>query len=180
MAVFASAAPSRPPATARTSKRPGEPASTCAQERPIDPVAPRITSRLGVVGSPGREPPTLIFELVSNKLSPLENAGCDIENAVSRRACQSHENTGGDESVQPIHQAAMARNQVAGILDAKPPLEKRFEEIAPLRHRAGRKAEREQHQSPASRRRRRQPGCGPAENADAKPRPGFRRRDPRP
>ena len=43
------------------------------------------------------------------------------------------QNDGCDKPVQPVHQAAMAGNEVAGILDAEPALDRRFEEIAKLR-----------------------------------------------
>ena len=49
MARLASAAPSLPAATDTTENCPGAAAITWAQEPPIDPVAPRMASRLGAV-----------------------------------------------------------------------------------------------------------------------------------
>ena len=46
IAHFARAVPSRPLATETTENLPGAAAMTCAHDRPIEPVAPRIDKRL--------------------------------------------------------------------------------------------------------------------------------------
>ena len=127
----------RPPPP-RTSKRPGAPAITCAQERPIEPVAPRMTSRLGAADSRRSDVRRRRFATRRSSNSFLsiyhhwKMPAAISTNSVPRRADQSHENRGGDKPVQPIHQAAMAGNQMAGILDAELPLQRGFEEIAAL------------------------------------------------
>ena len=68
-------------------------AITCAQERPIEPVAPRMTSLLAGRGFwPGRQrfQPDRDFR-IRLQFSPLENAGRNIADPISRRADQSHE-----------------------------------------------------------------------------------------
>ena len=96
-AVLARAAPSRPPATAITSNRPGAPAMTCAQERPTEPVAPRMTTRLGAACS----------SLASSNGSPLKNPERHIGESVTRGPHHGGQDRGRGEAVQPVHQAAM-------------------------------------------------------------------------
>jgi len=72
-AHFASAAPSRPPASETTENLPGAAAMTCAHERPIEPVAPKIDRRLAGRASCGRNDrvrtpaATLIIETIRRR-----------------------------------------------------------------------------------------------------------------
>jgi hypothetical protein len=56
----------------------------------------------------------------------------NIRNAGARHADESRENDGEDEAIQPIHESAMARNEMAGVLDIEPALQGRFKQIADL------------------------------------------------
>src|SRR5271163_1373267 len=123
IAERASAAPSRPPTTASTAKRSGAAAITCVQDRPIEPVAPSNTSRFGRA-EPGA-PAAFTW-------SPLKQS---FRDPGPRRTHSGQDRGDGgrrDEPVEPIHQAAVARNESAGILDAGAPFHRGFEEISEL------------------------------------------------
>ena len=129
------AAPSRRPPPRSPQKRPGAPAMhldagtanrarraknrQAARRAPLRPRRPGGLARWNWLSLPAAMP------------SPLEQSARDEIALRVRGSDKSGENRRGDESVQPIHQASVAGNEAAGILDAEPSLERGFEEIAP-------------------------------------------------
>lgn len=52
--------------------------------------------------------------------------------AAAQPADRDGDHGGSDETVDAVHDAAMARDEIARILDAEPPLDRRFRNIAAL------------------------------------------------
>src|SRR5215467_2105865 len=73
-------------------------------------------------------------ERQQQKHSPLKQSAGD-ERTPGVEACRDgREKASRDERVKSIHQPSVARDQAARILDSETPLERRFEQIAKLRH----------------------------------------------
>ena len=107
---------------------PGVSARTCAQERPIDPVAPSKTRRRGAFVAV----PKCFIGSVAVTRSPFETSRAQSRTPKIGAGQDRGERGRGDKRVEPIHQSAVARNKVAGILDAGAPFHRGFEEIAEL------------------------------------------------
>src|SRR3954451_22063890 len=100
---------------------------------PMEPVAPR-TETVRTADAAAlllRNGTALIF-------SPNHKTAANAIGATPQEAKKRRRGDGCDKSVQAVQQPAMAGNDLAGILDAKAPLHRRFEEVAELRnHRKG-------------------------------------------
>ncbi len=94
--------------------------------RLLDDVDGRAADR---AGRAEQHDPALLTQGHTNKPSATVGAAHNAE--------QRDEQRGGDEAVEPVHDAAMAGDELAGILDAEAALDRGFEEIAGLRRRAG-------------------------------------------
>src|SRR4030081_3083941 len=95
---------------------------------PIEPVAPRtVTARTpDAAALLLRNGTGLIF-------SPNHKPAADAIRASPQKPENRRQDDGGHESVEAVQQTAMPGNDVAGILDAEPPFDRGFEEIAELR-----------------------------------------------
>ena len=158
---------------------------TLAQDLPIEPVAPSRTRRFGAARerSPRRD--------VAKREGALAGLPSPFQNPCARSRVPSDaprppaaaNSSRDDEPIEPIHQAPVPGNQAAGILDAGPPLQRGFEEIAALRRSPRRRAP---APSSAPMRRRRhgattRPAAAAAENAPTSSAgPGLAGRDARP
>src|SRR5205823_2171817 len=92
---------------------------------PIEPVAPsNVTVRSRTAGAERskatRETSDFIY-------SPYQQTTPRRLEAATRQADQRRHGAGCDETVEPVHQPAMAGNEMARILGAESALEKRFE-----------------------------------------------------
>src|SRR6185437_5806236 len=122
MAVRASAAPSRPPTTASTEKRPGLSRITRAQDLPMEPVAPSSTRRLA-----GRFPRADAVKSESFSNSLVKQTRRDPLPLRSRPGDGRRKRRRYDEAIEAIHQAPMTGNEAARILHPGAALQVRFE-----------------------------------------------------
>src|SRR5256885_12848075 len=67
-------------------------------------------------------------------VSPNHKTAADAIGTAPQEPKKSRQSDGCDEPVQTIEQAPMARDDLAGILDAEAPFYRRFEEIPELRN----------------------------------------------
>src|SRR5512142_1877829 len=96
---------------------------------PIEPVAPRtVTERTADAAA------LLLRKGTALMSSPNHKTAADAIHAAPQKTKNRGHNDRGDEAVKTIHQPAMPGNQVAGVLDAEPPLHRGLEEIAKLRN----------------------------------------------
>src|SRR5258707_8297778 len=65
--------------------------------------------------------------------SPNHKTAADAIDAAAQKTDKCRQHDRGDEPVKTVEQPAMARNDLAGILDAEPAFHCRFKEIAELR-----------------------------------------------
>src|ERR1700722_7259064 len=94
---------------------------------PIDPVAPRtVTARSANAAA------LLLRNGTALMLSPNHKTAADAIHATPQKAENRSYDDRGDETVERIHAPAMPGNEVAGILDAKTPLHRGFQEVAQL------------------------------------------------
>src|ERR1700687_1781354 len=94
---------------------------------PIEPVAPRtVTERTADAAA------LLLRKGTALMSSPNHKTAADAIHAAPQKAKNRSHDDCGDEAVETIHQPAMPGNQVAGVLDAEPPLHRGFEEITEL------------------------------------------------
>src|SRR4051794_4608716 len=96
---------------------------------PIDPVAPRIVTRL----TPGAG---IGFDRASVAVivSPYQQATRGIVEAAADDADDAADERRRPETIEPVHHTAMTRNKVARVLGAEPALEPGFQKIPELRH----------------------------------------------
>src|SRR2546425_2424097 len=67
-------------------------------------------------------------------VSPNHKTAADAIGAAPQEPKKSRQSDGCDKAIQTIQQAAMARDDLAGIFDAEAPFYRRFEEIPELRN----------------------------------------------
>ncbi len=146
MARRASAAPSRPPATDTTENLPGAAAMTWAQEPPIDPVAPRIASRLGAVPRFGARRRAKVDEFGSahHWNSPLAMKEPRVLTAATTAAKADAAMNESSRSISPPW-PGMRRLE---SLTPKRRLTAEFEQVAQLRHHRGGEPERKDRADP--------------------------------
>src|ERR1700709_2080933 len=97
---------------------------------PMDPVAPRTaTVRQGEAAT------LLLRNGTALIVSPNHKTAADAIGATAQEPENCRQDDGCDKPIQPVHQPAMAGNDVAGILYAGMPLHRGFEESAQLRGR---------------------------------------------
>src|SRR5947209_5473405 len=65
--------------------------------------------------------------------SPNHKTATDAIDAAPQQPDRRRQHDGGNIAVETIEQPAMARNDVAGILDVEPAFHRRFKQIAKLR-----------------------------------------------
>src|ERR1700755_2333537 len=95
---------------------------------PIEPVAPStVTARMpDAAALLLRNGTALIF-------SPNHKTAADAIRAGPQKPKNRCQDDGSHESVEAVQQTAMPGNNLTGILDAEPPFDSGFEEIAKLR-----------------------------------------------
>src|SRR4051812_6020545 len=95
---------------------------------PIEPVAPRtVTVRTAEAEA------LLLRNGTALIVSPNHKTAADAIGTTAQEPENGRQNDGRDKPVQPVHQPAMAGNDVAGILDPETPFHRGFEEVAELR-----------------------------------------------
>src|SRR5258707_3485818 len=95
---------------------------------PIEPVAPSTVT----VRAPDSTA-LLLRNGTALIVSPNHKTAADAIGAATQEPEKCRQDDGCDKPIQPVHQPAMAGNDVAGILYAETPLHGGFEEIAELR-----------------------------------------------
>src|SRR6476620_464626 len=96
---------------------------------PIEPVAPStVTVRMSATAA------LLLRNGTALIISPNHKTAADAIGATPQEPKKSSHSDGCDKSIQPIQEATMAGNDLAGIRHTKTPLHRRFEEIAELRN----------------------------------------------
>src|SRR5712672_2487952 len=100
---------------------------------PIDPVAPRIVIER-MAGADWRSDRDSGTALVI--ASPRSSTSPHQKTARRRReaAAQDADHRGRQGGIEPVHDPAMSRNDISGVLDAEPAFERGFEQVAGLRH----------------------------------------------
>src|SRR5437660_6669714 len=95
---------------------------------PIEPVAPStvMARTADAAGLLLRNGTALMF-------SPNHKTATDAIDAAPQQPDRRRQHDGGNIAVETIEQPAMARNDVAGILDVEPAFHRRFKQIAKLR-----------------------------------------------
>src|SRR5215467_13941561 len=98
---------------------------------PIEPVAPKmvIERTAGMAARADLDSGTALVIASSGFLSPHQKSARRRRHAAARDDGRRH------ESVEPVHDAAVSGNDMACVLDAEPPLDRRLEQVAGLRHR---------------------------------------------
>src|SRR5258705_10169174 len=92
---------------------------------PMEPVAPRtVTVRTAEAAA------LLLRNGTALIVSPNHKTAADAIGTTAQEPENGRQDDGRDKSIQPVHQPAMAGNDVAGILDPETPLHGGFEEIA--------------------------------------------------
>src|SRR5437879_13815398 len=95
---------------------------------PMEPVAPRtVTVRTAEAAA------LLLRNGTALIVSPNHKTAADAIGATTQEPEKCRQGDGCDKPIQPVHQPAMAGNDVTGILYAKTPLHAGFEQIAALR-----------------------------------------------
>src|SRR5882757_3705898 len=95
---------------------------------PIEPVAPRtLTERTAEAAA------LLLRKGTALISSPNHKTAANAIRAAPQNAENRRHDDRCDKAVEPIQQPAMARNDLARILDAEAPLYRGFEQIAKLR-----------------------------------------------
>ena len=90
---------------------------------PIEPVAPKSdTVRIGLAACGTRRP-----GIHRRHGSPYHQAACRGVEPAAQQPDQRGRGRSRNEAVQPVHQAAVPGNQMAGVLDARTALERGFE-----------------------------------------------------
>src|SRR5690606_36957879 len=112
---------------------------------------------------------------------PVEQPLGNSAEAAMQAANDQHQNDAECEAVEPIHQAAMARNDITAVLDAKTPLYGALSQIAQLPQNADRG--RKDQADPPWRIRKQEPDEEPRTSAKRQPAqgsgPGLGRRNSR-
>src|SRR5665811_308226 len=94
---------------------------------PMEPVAPRtVTARTADAAA------LLLRNGTALMPSPNHKTAADAIHAAPQKPENSSHDHGRDESVEAIHQPAMAGDDVAGVLDAETPFHRGLQEIAKL------------------------------------------------
>ena len=111
---------------------------------PIEPVAPSsVTLRAGVGrGRRWLQVVRILDACGASRLTRPADPRAGASRPPRAQADQRSRETAADEAVEPVHQAAMAGNECAGVLGAEPPLDRRFEQVAGLRQRPTARARR--------------------------------------
>src|SRR4030081_221119 len=95
---------------------------------PIEPVAPRtVTERTAKAAA------LLLRKGTALMSSPNHKTAADAIGATPQKSENRRDDHRGHEPVETVQQAAMAGNDVAGILDAETPFHRGFKQIAKLR-----------------------------------------------
>src|SRR5215467_14602647 len=129
-ASLASSAALPPEATASTRYMLSACLITSAVLAPIDPVAPRIVTRLSAAGvawsdwARGR---------CMAQVLPHQEAACRGFRTPAQHAQDGRHERGRDKAVQAVHQPAMAGDEPARVLGAVAALERGLEQITGLR-----------------------------------------------
>src|SRR3954464_15992152 len=174
-ASFASAAPFLCAVSASTVKRPFWRFRRSMVLEPMEPVAPRIVTPRTAAGLTfGRVP----FGINSPK--PEAARGC-----FEAPACETHHGCGCcccQKPVEAVHQPAVARDEMAGILRAEVALDRGFEQIAGLRHYGEEARHKDQHRrdGDAHQLHRQYPGGDSAKRSAGGTRPSLLGADRRP
>src|SRR6185437_9817438 len=82
---------------------------------PIEPVAPRMV------------------RLRTSIRLPYQQAARGALQSAAREADQTAHERGGPEAIEPVHDAAVSRDETARVLDAEATLDRRLQEVAGLR-----------------------------------------------
>ena len=96
----------------------------------MDPVAPRIVTLRGAAIATGAVRARGTDSIIA---SPNQQSARGSIEAAARQAQQGRDQCGGHEPIEPIHQAAVTRNEFAGVLGPETALEGRFQQISRLR-----------------------------------------------
>jgi hypothetical protein len=107
----------------------------------MEPVAPRtLTVRTADAAALLlRKGTALIF-------SPNHKTAADAIHAAPEKAQNRRQRTCRDKTVETIQQPAMARNDMAGVLDAESAFDSRFEQVAKLGYNRERSSDQKQRQ----------------------------------
>src|SRR6185437_1008030 len=106
---------------------------------PIDPVAPRtVTVRTADAAALLLRKGTALIALPNHKTAT------DAIHAAPQKPENRGQNHCGDKTIETVEQAAMAGNDMAGVLDAEAPLDGGFEQIAKLRNNRKQRTQHEQ------------------------------------
>src|SRR5712691_11011181 len=111
---------------------------------PIDPVAPRIVMARtsGAATGPERKIGTALVIATPNPFSPHQQSARGSREPAARDCDHCRDHGGRHEAIEAVHDAAMAGNDMARVLDAEPPFDRRFEQVAGLRDRGEYQGER--------------------------------------
>src|ERR1700761_2822826 len=94
---------------------------------PIEPVAPStVTERMADATA------LLLRNGTALMTSPNHKTAADAIHAAPQKTENCRQNDRGDEAIETVEQAAVAGNDVAGVLDAKSAFHGGFEQIAQL------------------------------------------------
>src|SRR5712691_2189976 len=96
---------------------------------PMDPVAPRIVTLRGTALATGT---VRARGTDSTIASPNQQSARGSIEAAAHQAQQRCDRRRGHEPIEPIHEAAVTRNEFAGILGPETALERRFQQISDL------------------------------------------------
>src|SRR3954471_9165902 len=106
---------------------------------PIEPVAPStVTVRTAETAA------LLLRRGTALIVSPNHKTAADAIRAGPQEPENRRHDDGCDKSVQAVQQSAVAGNDLAGVLDAKPPFHRRLEEITELRDDREKRAQEQQ------------------------------------
>src|ERR1700739_2972775 len=94
---------------------------------PIEPVAPStVTLRTFVLAA------LLLRNGTEFIVSPNHKTAANTIGTMPQKSENGRQHKHGHQAVEPVHEPAMARDDVAGIFHTEPALDRGFEEIAEL------------------------------------------------
>src|SRR6185437_6571616 len=98
---------------------------------PIEPVAPNIVTLRRPTAGCGSVRVRLDRKLMGAVIGlPHQQAGAGIDKAATQQPDHTRNKRGGPTTIETVHHAAVAGDELAGILGAEPALDPRFEQIA--------------------------------------------------
>src|SRR5262245_63690240 len=97
---------------------------------PIDPVGPSMVTLRGAASATGAVRMRGADSFIG---SPHQESAAWRDKTAAGNAQQARERRRGNETIEPVHQPAMARNELARVLGAEPALERGFQQISRLR-----------------------------------------------